>query len=308
MARILSVLLNPAIDIASTTDRVEAMHKVRTRGQLHHPGGGGANVARVIAELGGEVELAFLCGGVTGPLYESLLSGYGVKLGCFAMKGPVRISYTVREEATGQEYRFVPEGPQVSETELAPLMELAAGFAGDFLVASGSLPRGVEPAIYARMARMAEKNGVRFVLDTSGEALQAALEEGGIFLVKPSQREFEEIAGHPLDSAGVEREAMALVSRGAARHVVVSLGGQGALLANEEGVVRLPAITVEAKSAVGAGDSFLGGMVHWLAEGHAPAEAFRFAMAAGAAAVLHEGTSLCRRDDVMRLYRAMPAV
>jgi 6-phosphofructokinase 2 len=284
------------------------MHKVRTRGQLHHPGGGGANVARVIAELGGEAELAFLCGGVTGPLYEALLAGYGLKLRCFEMAGPVRISYTVREEATGQEYRFVPEGPAVSEAELAPLMQFIADFRGDFMVASGSLPRGVDPAIYARMAKIAKRNHVRFVLDTSGDALRAALAAGGIFLVKPSQRELEEIAGRPLDREGVEREATALVSSGAARHVVVSLGGQGALLANEEGVAHLPAIVVKAKSAVGAGDSFLGGMVHWLAEGHAPAEAFRFAMAAGAAAVLHEGTSLCRRDDVMRLYRAMPPV
>lgn len=308
MARILSVLLNPAIDIASTADRVVAMHKIRTRGQLHHPGGGGANVARVIAALGGEVELAFLCGGITGALYESLLSGYGVRLRCFPIEGPVRISYTVREEASGLEYRFVPEGPVVSEAELAPLMDHIAAFRGDYLVASGSLPRGVDNGAYARMARTAAKNGVRFVLDTSGEALRAALDEGGVFLVKPSQRELEEIAGQPLDPASVEREARSLVERGAARQVCVSLGGLGALLANADGVLRLPAVTVEAKSAVGAGDSFLGGMVHWLSEGHTPAESFRFAMAAGAAAVLHEGTSLCRREDVMRLYEAMPPI
>ena len=308
MASILTVLLNPAIDIASTTLRVEPTHKVRTTGQLHHPGGGGANVARVIAELGGDAELAFLCGGVTGPLYESLLAGYTIKLRSFAMKGPVRISYTVRELSTGHEYRFVPEGPQVSDGELLPLMEFVETFRGDYLVASGSLPLGADHAIYARMAAMAARSHVRFVLDTSGEALRAALDSGGIFLVKPSQRELEQIAGRELDIAGVEREAAALVARGAARHVAVSLGAEGALLANEDGVMRLPAIKVEAKSAVGAGDSFLGGMVHWLASGRPPADAFRFAMAAGAAAVLHEGTSLCRREDAMRLYEAMPAL
>ncbi len=307
MTGILTVLLNPAIDIASTTERVEAMHKVRTKGQLHHPGGGGANVARVIAELGGEAELAFLCGGVTGPLYESLLAGYGMKLRRFAMNGPVRISYTVRELSTGHEYRFVPEGPQVGDDELEPLMEFVETFRGEYLVASGSLPLGADAGTYARMAAMAARNHVRFVLDTSGEALRAALDHGGIFLVKPSQRELEQIAGRELDVAGVEREALSLVARGAARHVAVSLGGEGALLANADGLVKLPAIKVEAKSAVGAGDSFLGGMVQWLAAGHAPADAFRFAMAAGAAAVLHEGTSLCRREDAMRLYEAMPA-
>jgi 6-phosphofructokinase 2 len=306
MARILSILLNPAIDIATTAEKVEATHKVRTSGQLVHPGGGGANVARVIAELGGEAELAYLSGSVTGPLYDALLALYSLSLNRFDMAGPVRISYTVREERSGQEYRFVPDGPAVSQSELAPLLAFAASFAGDYLIASGSLPPGVDAGVYATMARLSRRNDVRFVLDTSGEALRAALDAGGMFLVKPSQRELEHIAGHALDEDGIAAQASALVARGAAAHVAVSLGAKGALLANADGVLRLDAPKVEARSAVGAGDSFLGAMVHWLALGNAPADSFRFAVAAGAAAVLNEGTALCRRADVMRIYEAMP--
>jgi 6-phosphofructokinase 2 len=306
MARILSVVLNPAIDIACTADKVEPLHKVRTRDQLHHAGGGGTNVARVLAELAGDVELAYLSGGETGPLFEKLLSRKGLHEHRFAMKGPVRISYTVRESGSGQEFRFVPDGPEVTPGELQPLLDFVAGFDGDYLVASGSLPPGVDPAVYADMARMARRAGAAFVLDTSGDALRIALEEGGIFLVKPSQRELEHIAGRKLDAASLADEASALVARGAARNVAVSMGAQGALLANSDGVFELPAIKVEAKSAVGAGDSFVGAMVHWLAQGNGVRDAFRFGLAAGAAAVLHPGTELCRRDDVMRMYREMP--
>jgi 6-phosphofructokinase 2 len=306
MARILSVVINPAIDIACTADKVEPLHKVRTRDQLHHAGGGGANVARVLAELGSSVDLAYLSGGQTGPLYETLLSRHGLREHRFPMNGPVRISYTVRESGTGQEYRFVPDGPQVTPGELQPLLDFVASFDGEYLVASGSLPPGVDPSVYAAMARMAERSGAAFILDTSGEALRIALEQGGIFLVKPSQRELEQIAGRKLDAEGLARQASALVARGTARHVAVSLGQEGALLANAEGISRLPAIKVEAKSAVGAGDSFVGGMVYWLAQGNGIEDAFRFGLAAGAAAVLHPGTELCRRDDVMRMYAEMP--
>jgi 6-phosphofructokinase 2 len=305
MARILSVVINPAIDIACTADKVEPLHKVRTRDQLHHAGGGGANVARVLAELGNSVDLAYLSGGETGPLYEALLSRHALREHRFAMQGPVRISCTVRESGTGSEYRFVPDGPNVTKAELQPLLDFVASFDGEYLVASGSLPPGVDPGVYAAMARMAKRNGAAYVLDTSGDALRIALDEGGIFLVKPSKRELEQIAAHELDASGVERQALALVASGAARHVAVSLGQEGALLANAEGTHRLPAIKVEAKSAVGAGDSFVGGMVHRLAGGHDIVDAFRFALAAGAAAVLHPGTELCRREDVLRMYEEL---
>jgi 6-phosphofructokinase 2 len=305
MARILSVVLNPAIDIACTAETVEPQHKVRTRDQLHHAGGGGANVARVLAELGSDVALAYLSGGETGPLYEALLSQRALREHRFAMNGPVRISYTVQESASGKEYRFVPDGPQVTSAEVQPLLDFVASFDGDYLIASGSLPPGADPAAYASMSQMARRAGTKFVLDTSGDALRLALEEGGIYLVKPSQRELEQIAGRKLDAEGLAAQASALVAHGAARHVAVSMGHEGALLANEGGVFRLPAIKVEAKSAVGAGDSFVGGMVHWLATGHDVKDAFRFALAAGAAAVLHPGTELCRRGDVMRMYEAM---
>jgi 6-phosphofructokinase 2 len=160
---------------------------------------------------------------------------------------------------------------------------------------------------YARVARMVSDKGARLVLDTSGEALKRAL-ESGVYLIKPNLREFESIVGRALrERAEQEEAARQLIGRGCAEIVTVSLGADGALLATGEGCCRLAAPRIKPKSAVGAGDSFVGAMTLGLAQGRPPKDAFTLAVAAGTAAVLTMGTELCRREDVLRIYRQIRA-
>jgi 6-phosphofructokinase 2 len=301
MSRILCVSLNPTIDITSMAQLVEPTHKIRTRGQLHQPGGGGVNVARVIAELGGAPALAYLSGGATGPLLDDLLAGRGISLHRFAMRGPVRIALMVRETSTGREFRFVPEGPEVSAPELAPLLAHLETAQADYLVLSGSLPRGVGSDCYAGIAAEAARRGIRIVLDTSGEALRKCLDTGGIHLFKPSKRELELIVGRRLDAEGVREEAVKLVHSRKAEIVAVSLGSEGAILAHAGGTLVEPAIAVKTVSAVGAGDSFCGAMVWALSQGKEVEQAFRLGLAAGAAAVMNPQMTLARKDDTMAI-------
>lgn len=302
MPSILCIALNPAIDISCEADRVQPTLKTRTRNQTRHAGGGGTNVARVIAELGGRPRLAFLCGGVTGQLYQSLVEEYGIACDGFEVAQPTRIAYAVRDLQTNLEYRFVPEGPSVSEEELEPLMRLVQEFDGDYVVASGSLPKGLPDDTYAQMADAATSRGARFILDTSGAALKTALDRSRMFLIKPSIGELESWAGASLDEEGARDAANRIVQSGAAEHVVVSFGRQGALLANRDGIVRAAGQRVRTVSATGAGDSFVGAMTWWLAQGNPVGDAFRLGLAAGAAASMTPGTELCRRDDVFRLF------
>jgi 6-phosphofructokinase 2 len=155
------------------------------------------------------------------------------------------------------------------------------------------------------MADMSRKKGARFILDTSGEALHEAFARGGIYLAKPSKHELELFAGHSLDAHGLHDAAIALIARGCVENLVVSLGSEGALLANADGVLQLPSISVEARSAVGAGDSFVAAMTWQLSQGKPVVDAFRFGVAAGAAAVMTSGTQLCRRSDVQRLFEQL---
>lgn len=303
MKPIVTLTLNPAIDEASEAEVVHSTRKIRTSNHRYDPGGGGINVARVLTELGRPALPIFFSGGVTGPVLEKLLSERCLETRPIPIAGDTRMSHAVYERSTGHEYRFVPEGSEVTPGEWSACLATLEAMEFDWLVASGSLPRGLPETSYAEIARLAARKGARFVLDTSGPALVAAVAEGGIALLKPSLGEFQMLVGHGVEeSHGLEAAALDLVRSGRVEILTVTLGHRGALLATREGAMRLRPPDVPAKSATGAGDSFVGGMVFGLAEGRSPGEAFTLATAAGSAAVLTPGTELCRREDVWRLH------
>lgn len=302
MTKILCLALNPAIDISSDADVVRHTHKTRTHNQQQFPGGGGINVARVIATLGGRCELMFLSGGATGELLEAMLKPLPIVEHAFPIHDPVRVAFAVHETSTNLEYRFVPEGPLVTEAELAPVFAAIAASDADFVVASGSLPRGLPDDTYVRLADIVRAKGAKFVLDTSGAPLSEALSRSRMFLVKPSLGEFEAFLGRTLAHEEVGPAAQAYVRTGAAEYITVTLGADGAVLAAADRVLRLPAIDVPVNSATGAGDSFVAGMVWALSEGRDIETAFRLGQAAGAATVMTAGTELCRQSDVLKLF------
>mgnify|MGYP003672061113 CR=1 FL=1 len=305
MKAIVTLTLNPSIDGAAQADVVRPIHKIRTSEERYDPGGGGINVARVVQELDGTTLAAYLAGGATGGVLDDLLDAAAITRRRVPIQDHTRISHAVYERSSGQEYRFVPAGPVVQESEWRALLAMLEDLDCDYLVASGSLPRGVPDDLYATVADLARRKGARLVLDTSGSALRVGLARG-VHLVKPSLGELETLLGRKLpDQASQEAAAQELVESGAAELVALTLGRDGALLATSGSTLRLPALKVAAKSAVGAGDSFVAAMTLGLAQGRSAQDAFGYGMAAGAAAVLSAGTGLCRREDVERLYEEM---
>lgn len=306
---ITTLTLNPTIDLASEAETVHPIRKIRTTGERQDPGGGGVNVARVVRELGGETLAILLSGGVTGHFLQELLEEGGVPCQAIPIEGRTRISHTVLERSTGKEYRFVAEGPTVSEPEWQAALEAAGTVESGWLVASGSLPPGVPADFYARLLRKTAEKGLHCVLDTSGDALRLALEQGGVEMVKPSLGEFERLLGRSLpDHAAQEAAAMELVRAGRARMVAVTLGANGALLATASGTLRLPALPVTVRGAVGAGDSFVAAMTLALAHGRPPEDAFAWGVAAGAAAVSNAGTAHPTRAEVEALRKQVEGV
>jgi 6-phosphofructokinase 2 len=172
---------------------------------------------------------------------------------------------------------------------------------GCLVVVSGSLPLGMPPAALADLARRCRSDGLRLVVDTSGEALQAAL-EAGVYLIKPSLRELSDLSGRVLaDGAARLQACRDLIARGAVEIVALSLGAEGALLVTADKALFAKALPVEAVSTIGAGDSFLGGLLWALTNALPLAEALRYGAAAGAAALLSPGTRLSHPADVSRL-------
>jgi 6-phosphofructokinase 2 len=305
---IVTLTLNPAVDLSCIADVVQPTHKIRTREEAFDPGGGGINVARVVRSLGGDSCALVMTGGGSGKLLEELLDGAGVVWRAIPIRGRNRISMNVHERQTGLEYRFVPAGPAVTEYEWRSALQLLDVVEAEWIVASGSLPPGVPVDFYARAARIAARRGQKFVLDTSGPALHAmkglAVSGLGIELLKLSLREFESLIGHPLSDADAQdREVAQLIRSGTARKIAVSLGRDGALLGTSDGISRMQAMKVEPIGAVGAGDSFLAGVVLGLARGMTQVQALAFGNAAGAAAVSTYGTARVRREDVEAMYR-----
>ena len=298
---IVTVTMNPTIDIASQAQSVRPTHKLRTFAERQDPGGGGVNVASVIHALGGRARALILAGGATGRALEELLDEAGIVRETVPVAGRTRTSHTVTDASTGHEYRFIAQGPTVGEPEWQAMLDLAARTEADWLIASGSLPAGVPEDFYARMAETARTRGCRFVLDTSGPALRTGL-AAGVELLKSSLTELESVAGRRLaDEAAQEQAALEIVRGGRARLVALTLGEKGAVLAWEHGILRLPALDVVENGTVGAGDSFLAGMVMALASGRTPEDAFAWGVATGAASVTAPGTAHPERVVVERL-------
>ncbi len=303
---IITLTPNPAIDLWCEAETVRPIHKVRTFNENYDPGGGGINVARVVSALGGDVEAICMAGGVTGAMLGELLDGIGLSHQLIHVAGRTRISHTVHEHKSGLEYRFTPSGPHLEPSELETCLDAVRECICDYFVASGSLPDGAPQDFFGEVAAIVAAKGARFVLDSSGKGLTEALGAAPIYLIKPSLSEIEHIAGRNLPTpADQEAAALDVVRQGLAEMVAVTLGHEGALLATAEGVVRMPTPKVEARSTVGAGDSFLGAMTLALSRGWKARDALAFGIAGGAAAVLRPGTKLCAEADVERLFRDM---
>lgn len=305
-ASIVTVTLNPSVDWSFSVERVVAELKLEGEDEQRDPGGGGVNVARVVTRLGGSALALWSRGGHTGKLLEELIAREKVPQLPIEVTGSTRENVIVRERVSGQQYRFGLPGPELEPADLQKYAAATSGRPADYLVYSGSLPRGVSPKQFANLISSAPK-GTRVVVDTKGEALKSALDVG-VFLIKPNIDELEAIMRRKLDlDERVEDAARGIVERGGAEMVLVSLGRGGAVLVTKQVAAHLRAPTVRIRSKVGAGDSMLGGIVVALCRGDSPEDAARFGVAAGSAAVMNEGTGLCRREDVERLYAALSA-
>ncbi|HTR01974.1 MAG TPA: 1-phosphofructokinase family hexose kinase [Thermoanaerobaculia bacterium] len=307
MPAVVTLTLNPSIDESTSVDHVIPERKLRCGETVNEPGGGGINVSRVLRRFGHDAPAIYTSGGPAGALLARLLDAEGVPHWPVPIEEWTRENFNVLERSSGRQYRFVFRGPTLSADDVERCLGLLRGArpAPGFVVASGSLPPGVPTSFYASLTRQVRDAGGRLLLDASGAALREAA-AAGVYLLKPSLREFEELTGRSgEDEASLVEAGRALVARGACELLVLSLGARGALWVAREGGGRVVAPTVPYASGVGAGDSMVAGILHALLRGGSEAEAVRFGVATAAASVMNPGTSLCRPGDAERLFRSL---
>jgi len=300
--QVVTLCMNPALDITTSTDVVRPTDKMRCAGARYDPGGGGINVAHIAQVLGAAATAVFPAGGPAGELVDSLLLAEGLTTQRIMIGGSTRESFTIDETSTDRQYRFVLPGPALTVSEqtecLSRLRRTAASAA--IVVASGSLPPGVPEDFYQQVAVICAEIGVRLLLDTSGGGLTQI--NSGVFLLKPSVRELQEAVGRVLHTGSEQLSAaMELIDCGAARYVLVSRGAAGAILASRDGGQLFAPVTVPPGSGVGAGDAMVAGVAVGLVRGWPLTDAVRLGIAAGAAMLLTPGTAPCTRADTERL-------
>ncbi|MEV8467093.1 1-phosphofructokinase family hexose kinase [Fluviibacterium sp. DFM31] len=305
---ILTITLNPALDLSSQVDQVRAGDKLRCAPPRRDPGGGGINVSRAIRHMGGESLAVVALGGATGEAVRQMMTAEGLSLRVLPLPGETRQSLSVTDQSNNDQYRFVMPGPDWQETEVEALLDLCATLPGPATLAvlSGSLPPGVAPSLPHRICAALEATGARMIIDTSGAGLvrlARAPQEQRPMVLRFDNQEAEELSGTTLDSPEATADlAEDLVRRGVADAVVIACGAEGNVLCDGSRRLLCRPVPVPVRSKVGAGDSFVGAFALTLSRGGDLAEALHHGTAAANAAVMTDATELCRAEDVERLY------
>lgn len=306
MPKIVTVTFSPCIDKTTAVPELIPEKKLRCTSPKLEPGGGGINVARAIIKLGGEAIAVYPAGGYTGKYFNALMESENVPTVIIETKNETRENIIVVDESKNQQYRFGMPGTALTEDEWQQCLHAIEKREGiEFIVASGSLPPGVPLDIYARLATIAKRKNAKLVIDTSGEALKHAVDEG-VYLIKPNLGELASLAGvEKIDQDKIVNLGRKLIKKGGCEILVVSMGEKGAMLITINEHHHFIPPQVNRKSTVGAGDSMVAGLVLALSKQRSLAEVLKYGIACGTAATMNPGTELCKKEDVDMIIETM---
>ena len=302
---IVTLTINPSLDKSARFSGMIAEQKMRCSNPQYDSGGGGINVSKAIARLGGTSLSIYTAGGSAGSMLQSLIEKEGISSKVITTKSWTRENFVALDTASKAQYRFGFPGNALLEEEKQAIQEAVAHNPSEYLVISGSINQGLETDFYQKIAVVAKANGTKVLVDTAGEALQKVLETG-VYLIKPNIGELAKLLGvERLEQNEIEKACQALLHQGAAEIIVVSLGPEGAMLVTKTQTERIAAPSVAKKSTVGAGDSMVGGMVWAIANNKPWKEVLQWGVACGTAATMNEGTQLFKKEDAERLFHGM---
>ena len=304
MTAILTITVNPALDLSTAAPAVIPDRKLRCTAPRVQPGGGGVNVSRAISNLGGTSTTLLAYGGPTGAALTDALRAEGLSPVSLGVDHATRQSITVRDAGNGLQYRFMMPGPdwQAADCAAARAAILGALVPDALVIPSGSYPPGMPEDFFVELNRDVVAAGGRMILDTSGAALRAAARPGtGLYTLRMDQEEAQELSGARLKRLDeIADYASRLHADIGGQIVMIAAGAMGTVIVTPDwrGLLRPPVVVPVSK--VGAGDSFVGGFALALARGDDPIAACAWGVAAAASAVTTPDTDLCDRHDVER--------
>lgn len=307
MARILTVSLNPALDLAIRLPRMVLGEVNRTDETHLDAAGKGVNVARVLVALGNEVTVSGFLGNANDGPFLRLFQTLGVEDAFQRVPGETRINAKVAEEG-GRVTDINGPGVNIQRADwerwVAWLDALAADpqQQPDAVVIAGSLPPGISPEDQSALIGRLRQQGLPVWVDTSGEALTRAI-EAGPSAVKPNEHELSDWVGESLSTHDQRLLAAHRLYRSGVDEALISVGDEGVLWVSQRGGYLATPPKVSVESTVGAGDTLVAAMLHGVLAGHPPAQILTFATALAAESVRHVGVGNPHADDIHQLQQ-----
>lgn len=301
MARVLTVTLNPALDLTVRLPALRLGEVNRSDSLQVHAAGKGLNVAQVLADLGHQLTVTGFLGESNAQAFEQLFAARGFADEFVRVAGETRSNIKLAE-GSGQVTDINGPGLEVVQAQRSELLERIRRLAPahELVVVAGSLPRGVDSEWFVELLQMLNGLGVRVALDTSGAALRDGLATRP-WLIKPNEEELAEARGVELaDAQALAGEAVRLQGEGVS-HVVVSQGAEGVCWFAPDTALQACPPKVRVVSTVGAGDSLLAGMLHGLLEGWPAERTLTHATAIAAQAVGQVGFGITDTDGLAEL-------
>ncbi|GGN77673.1 phosphofructokinase [Nocardia rhizosphaerihabitans] len=307
--RILTVTLNPTVDLTFDVRRLISGGKNRAQLSSVQGGGGGINVARCLARLGVPTVALHTSGREVGRRLSRLLDEEGLLHRGIDIGAETREAVVIGEEWSGHSYHVVPPGPRLSEAEEARCMEAIVSAARDFpyLVLTGGATPGLRDDFSADILRSANADGITTVLDIAGAQLRKALQEKA-FLIRLDRKEAGALIGRAIESFSDARAAnQCVLETGATDNVVTTVGALGAVYSDREfdHEISAPPLSNPARSDACAGDSLVAALTSRLAAGDSCLRACEYGVAAAAATVMLPGTRVFEQDIVDELRTAV---
>lgn len=299
--KVLTITMNPSVDIGTEAKEVVTDQKTRCKHPVYDPGGGGINVARVLTRLGINTGALFIAGGYTGTLLQQMMEEENLTSIPIHTTDVTRQNIAIIDNSSGKQFRFVLPGVVSDESTWRELLLILQNSISevDFVVASGSLPAGVPVNFYSRVGEIVKKAGKKYLLDTSGPALFEGIKNGATY-IKPNQEEFNEMM-RIFNAQNKEDLCTQLFNQGV-EHIVHTLGKDETLLISANSVSSFKPPAIKVRSTIGAGDSFIGGLIAGLVRGLTQEKAVGFGISAAASTLQSEGTDLCDPHEVEEIF------
>ncbi|MFC0232902.1 1-phosphofructokinase [Vagococcus entomophilus] len=277
---IYTVTLNPSIDYIVHVDKLEIGGLNRMKQDFKLPGGKGLNVSRILKRLDGQTTALGFLGGFTGDFIGKWIEQEGIINEFTSIKEDTRINVKLK---AGEETEINGLGPVVSDTEITDLKEKLAHITSeDIVVLSGSMAPSLPSDFYESLITIIKAKGADFIIDTTGKALLEAIPHQPL-LIKPNNHELAELFQTSFSKTEDMFPYGEQLLKNGAKHVLISLGGDGSILFTKDGIYQANVPKGTLKNSVGSGDSMIAGFVGQFEKTKDPLEAFKYGVACGSA-------------------------